>query len=110
MNREGARRDVLPLLHLRRVGLPKAGLPSPAREPRRELDRQRGATRTKEEEAGEEGSGGRGRRSWWCGRQRFRPAAGANSLRRMRGGNRTLLEDIRSCSVYSISPLRIPVF
>jgi hypothetical protein len=63
MNREGARRDVLPLLHLRRVGLPKAGLPSPAREPRRELDRQRGATRKKEEEAGEEGSGGRGRRS-----------------------------------------------
>jgi hypothetical protein len=53
--REGARRDVLPILHLRRARLPKAGLPLPAREPRRELDRQRGRDQ-------EEGGGGRGRR------------------------------------------------
>jgi hypothetical protein len=38
---EGARRDVLPLLHLRRTGPPEAGLYSPARKPRRELYRWR---------------------------------------------------------------------
>jgi hypothetical protein len=59
----------------------------------------------KKEAASREG-GARRQRSWWCGRQRFRPAAGANSLRQMRGGNRTLLEDTCFFNVSSVSLLR----
>jgi hypothetical protein len=52
--REGARCDVIPLLHLRRAGPPEAGLTPLACESRRELDHRRGASRKEEEEAGEE--------------------------------------------------------